>query len=169
VRPSMSDQMGSAGRVRKGARMALRYRAIVGKRQPGRAAGRRIFGSLVLTSVAVVLVAGAVASADIPDDGVLHGCYDKQTGRLRVVDNKGCQDDERKITWSVKGPAGARGDQGPAGQDGAPGPAGRDGAPGAPGPKGDTGPAGPAGPTGPVGERGLAGPDGAMGPEGPVG
>lgn len=105
--------------------MALRYRAIVGKRQPKGPSNRRIFGSLVLTSLVVVLVAGAVASADIPDDRVLHGCYDKQSGRLRLVDNKGCRDDERKVTWNVTGPAGPRGEQGPGGLDGAPGPQAR--------------------------------------------
>jgi hypothetical protein len=134
--------------------MALRYRAIVGKRLPERGVSRRVFSVFGLTSLVVVLVAGAVASADIPDDGALHACYDKETGRLRVVDNKGCHDDERKVTWSVKGP------QGPRGDDGSVGPAG---------PKGEVGPAGSPGPAGPAGERGAMGPDGPMGPQGLMG
>jgi hypothetical protein len=142
--------------------MALRYRAI----------GQRAFGVFVLTSLAVVLVAGAVAFADIPDDGVLHACYDKESGRLRVVDNKGCHDDERKITWSQKGPQGPRGEAGPAGAAGDRGPAGPAGPKGEAGPAGPTGPKGETGETGssgPTGERGLMGPDGPMGPEGPAG
>lgn len=124
--------------------MALRYGGI----------RRRLFGVFTLTCLVVVLVAGAVAFADIPDSGVVHACYDKSSGRVRLVDNKGCQDDERKVTWSVRGPEGPRGEVGPKAADGPAGPAG---------PKGETGAAGP------VGERGLTGPDGAMGPEGPVG
>jgi hypothetical protein len=132
-------------------------------RRPERGARRRVFAVFALTSLAVVLVAGAVAFADIPDDGVLHACYDKESGRLRVVDNKGCHHDERKITWSQKGPQGPRGEAGPAGANGPAGPAG---------PKGETGPAGERGvmgPDGPMGPQGLVGPDGPPGPAGPAG
>src|SRR5713226_9013862 len=80
---------------------------------------RRIFGVSVLVILPVVLVAGAVAFADIPDGSVVHACYEKATGRVRVVDNKGCQDAERKITWNERGPEGPRGEPGPAGAKGA--------------------------------------------------
>jgi hypothetical protein len=120
----------------------------------------RIFGFVAATSLAVVVLAGTVAFADIPDNGVVHACYDKDSGRVRVVDNKRCRDDERKITWSVKGPAGPRGESGPAGADGKNGPAGPVG------PQGDPGPAGPAGEPGPMGPEGPAGPRGPAGMSG---
>ncbi|HYH48391.1 MAG TPA: hypothetical protein VEG38_02480 [Acidimicrobiia bacterium] len=115
----------------------------------------------------VVLVAGTVAFANDPHDGVIHGCYDKQSGQLRLVDDDArCRDDERAIAWNERG---RRGEPGPRGADGPAGP---------PGPKGETGPAGPAGrpgadglpgAEGATGPQGLAGPDGPPGPEGPPG
>ena len=130
--------------------MALHKVRIMGNR-------RRIFGVFMVTSLAVVLVAGAGAFADIPDRDGLHLCYEKDSGRLRVVDNKGCEQDERKIVWDNRGRTGAKGERGPSGSDGARGP------------KGETGPAGPPGPEGPMGPQGVVGPDGVAGPVGPVG
>jgi hypothetical protein len=144
--------------------MALRTRAIVGLRLRHSGLHRRIVGVLGVTSLVVVVAAGAVAFADIPEgDGVFHGCYDKSTGALRLVDNKGCRDDERKVTWNERGPRGESGKDGRDGKDG------KDGADGARGPAGPKGEAGPAGPPGERGEQGLTGADGAMGHEGPVG
>src|SRR5437773_9628819 len=82
---------------------------------------RRIFGLFVVTSLAVVLVAGAGAFADIPDRDGLHLCYDKDSGRLRVVDSNKCNDGERKLVWDARGRDGARGERGPGGPAGAPG------------------------------------------------
>ena len=133
---------------------------------------RRIFGLFAVTSLVVVLVAGANAFADIPDRDGLHLCYDKDSGRLRVVDNKGCDHDERKIVWDNRGRVGARGERGPAGDDGRPGPKGPEGDSGPIGPPGPAGPAGevgPPGPEGPMGPQGVVGPDGVPGPIGPVG
>ena len=136
---------------------------------------RRIFGVFVVTTLAVVLVAGAGAFADIPDRDGLHLCYDKDSGRLRVVDNKGCEHDERKIVWDNRGRTGARGERGPAGRDGErgpkgePGPVGPQGVAGPPGEIGPPGPAGPPGPEGPIGPQGVVGPDGPPGPMGPAG
>jgi hypothetical protein len=142
---------------------------------------RRIFGVFVVTTLAVVLVAGAGAFADIPDRDGLHLCYDKDSGRLRVVDNKGCEHDERKIVWDNRGRTGARGERGPAGRDGERGPkgesgpigpqglAGPPGEIGPPGPSGPPGPDGPMGPQGPMGADGPAGPRGASGPQGDPG
>jgi len=121
---------------------------------------RRVFGLFAATSLAVVLIAGAGAFADIPDRDGLHLCYDKDSGRLRVVDSERCNDSERKLVWDNKGRDGARGERGPIGPEGAPG---------AKGPKGDAGPAGPVGPIGPAGEIGPPGPEGPMGPQGVVG
>ena len=146
---------------------------------------RRKVGVFVGTPLAVVLIAGAAAFAHDPHDGVIHGCYDKSSGRLRIVDlGKKCGGDERSITWNERGrrgeagargadgrpgPAGPKGDTGPAGlpgprgEDGRPGPAGADGQPG---PQGLTGPDGPPGRDGAPGPRGPAGPEGPPGPQG---
>jgi hypothetical protein len=146
--------------------MALRYRAIIGERLLKRGIRRRVFGVFVLTSLSVVLIAGAGAFADIPDRDGLHACYEKDSGRLRVVDNESCHQDERKLIWNVKGPEGPRGERGPAGPNGD---IGRIGPEGPAGPAGAVGPQGPAGPEGQPGPQGLVGPDGAVGPEGPSG
>jgi hypothetical protein len=115
---------------------------------------RRLLTVCGLTSLVVVVAAGAVAFADIPDGNAIEACYQKSTGRLRIVDSDGCESGERKVTWNVRGPQGLRGDAGPAG---------------ARGPAGERGPAGPAGPAGPRGLIGPAGPQGVAGPMGPVG
>jgi hypothetical protein len=131
---------------------------------------RRMFGVFVVTTLAVVLIAGAGAFAHDPHDGVIHGCYDKSSGRLRVVDaERRCGDDERSITWNDRG---RRGETGAKGADGRPGPAGPKGdvgPPGPSGPKGDDGLPGPAGAAGPAGADGQPGPQGLMGPDGPPG
>src|SRR2546423_15233411 len=111
----------------------------------------RLFGALGFTTLAAVVAAGAVAFADVPDGGTVHACYDKDSGRVRIVDNTGCGDSERKISWSARGPEGPRGEAGPAGA------------------RGERGLAGPAGPAGPKGERGATGPAGPVGAQGDVG
>jgi hypothetical protein len=116
----------------------------------------------ILGGVVGVVLAGAAATlAAIPDtSGVIHGCYKKNVGNLRLVDPSAggtCRPSETTISWSQTGP------QGPAGPQGSAGP---------PGPKGDTGatgPQGPAGPTGAAGPQGPAGPKGDTGPQGPQG
>ena len=151
--------------------MALRAHATIVQKMLRPRTRWGLFG-LIGATTAVVLVAGTVAVADIPDDGVVHACYDKESGRLRVVDNKGCHDDERKITWSQRGPEGRGGERGPAGEKGERGPAGEDGERGAVGPPGPVGPQGepgPAGPAGADGEAGPEGPQGVVGPDGPPG
>ena len=127
---------------------------------------RRIIGVFALTSLAVVLIAGAGAFADIPDRDGLHLCYDKDDGRLRVVDSAGCGHDERKIVWDNRGP---RGERGPTGEAGARGPKGEIGPAGPQGPTGERGLPGTDGPTGPEGATGVEGPPGPVGPEGPAG
>src|SRR2546423_13213818 len=99
----------------------------------------RLFGALGFTTLAAVVAAGAVAFADVPDGGTVHACYDKDSGRVRIVDNSGCGDSERKISWSARGPEGPRGEAGPAGAGGGrgrPGPARPAGRRGARGPGG---------------------------------
>jgi hypothetical protein len=85
-----------------------------------------------LVAVALAAVVG-VAYATIPDsNGVIHACYNKSTGTLRVIDSSvtNCPSNDTALNWNVQGP---QGPQGPAG------------------PQGATGPQGPAGPTGPSG------------------
>jgi hypothetical protein len=105
--------------------------------------------------VAVLVVGGAMfglasaVQASIPDShGVIHGCYSKVGGALRVVDtakNQKCLTSELAVNWSQTGPIGAKG------------PTGSTGAPGATGASGPTGATGATGPTGPVGSaRGYA-------------
>lgn len=99
------------------------------KRLLGRRAAR-----LGVTTAALFAVAGGIAYATIPDSGgTIHGCYQKNDGRLRVVDPStggSCGPSEQALNWSQVGP---QGPQGPAGPQG---------------PTGDTGPQGPAGPAG---------------------
>ncbi len=85
---------------------------------------------------------GSLAYGAIPDrSGVIHACYDKQSGQLRIFDSetglpKSCGVKEVAIDWNRTGPQGA---PGPAGPQGSPGPQGEQG------PNGDPGAQGPAG------------------------
>lgn len=82
---------------------------------------------LALASVTAFALGGGVAYASIPDSaGVIHACYVKSGGALRVVDSA-CKSSETSLSWN---------------QNGVPGPAGPAGPPGAPGPAGPPGPAG---------------------------
>jgi len=89
--------------------------------------GRR--STLFTVSAIAVALAGGVAYALIPQDGVITGCYARGTGSLRVIDaGATCRPGETLISWNQQGPEGPRGPEGPAGADGAAG------APGSPGP-----------------------------------
>ena len=136
--------------------------------------------NLALRLCAVLVVAGVAAGfayAQIPDaNGLIHGCYSKSGGALRVVDEgQACKSGEWSVSWNQKGqagpagPAGAQGLAGPAGAIGATGPAGAKGDPGAKGADGATGPAGPAGADGAKGADGATGPAGSQGPAGQTG
>jgi hypothetical protein len=100
----------------------------------------------LVAAAAALLVAAGVAYATIPDgNGVIHGCYEKSNGSLRVIDTaagEGCTKKEVGLNWSQTGP------QGPAGPQGAQGPQGPAGPQGSQGPSGLQGPQGPAGPSG---------------------
>jgi hypothetical protein len=104
---------------------------------------RRGFG-LVALVVGVGVAAGGIAYASIPDaSGVIHGCYVKANGKLRVIDSrgKGCQKGETPLNWNQTGPTG------PTGPTGTTGPTGATGATGATGPTGVTGTTGASGPS----------------------
>ena len=80
---------------------------------------------------------GSAAFAAIPGSGgVINGCYDKQSGQLRVTDPqagtpKSCTDKETALDWNQQGPQGIQGPKGEPGAQGVPGPQG---------PQGDAGP-----------------------------
>lgn len=110
---------------------------------------RRLPSAAVL-AVAVLTVNATAVVASIPDSaGVIHGCYNSQTGNVRVIDSPTatCRNDETAIQWNQTGPQGPQGPGGPQGQKGDPGAIGPAGPQG---PQGATGPAGPAGPQGPA-------------------
>lgn len=96
---------------------------------------RRVVVAVLVAAVG--LAAGGVAYATIPDSGgVIHGCYQKNEGQLRVIDPSAggaCRSSESALSWSQTGPQGPQGPNGPAGPagpqgpQGAPGPAGQDG------------------------------------------
>src|SRR5262252_8472306 len=100
--------------------------------------------------VACVAAAG-IAFATIPDSvGVIHGCFNKSGGNLRVIDSSvtSCGSNEIAVNWNQSGPMGPQGSVGPAGPQGPMGLMGPAGPAGAQGPTGPTGPAGPAGSSG---------------------
>jgi Collagen triple helix repeat (20 copies) len=114
--------------------------------------GRRVG---LLAVVVGVLAVGGVAYASIPDSaGVIHACYVKKVGVLRVIDSSTdhCSSLETAIQWNQTGPAGPQGVAGPKGATGSPGPAGPPGATGATGAPGATGAVGATGPPGPAGD-----------------
>lgn len=124
----------------------------------------RILGAaLAFALVIAVGVSAAVIHAPA-NDGLIHACKSKETGKLRVVSNASqCRRGEQYLSWNIRGPqgpAGLKGEQGPVGPQGA---AGSAGAVGATGPAGPEGPAGAQGPPGPKGEKGDKGDQGDSG------
>ena len=128
---------------------------------------RRSRWLLVGAVLGSVLVGGA-AFAAIPDsNGVIHGCYQKDVGNLRVIDpsaGDSCRPSEVPISWSQTGPAGPQGPKGDTGATGGAGqgPKGDTGATGAQGPKGDTGATGPQGVPGNLALAGKSCPSGEV-------
>ena len=121
-----------------------------------------------ITSILVV-AAGSAAFAAIPDaGGVIHACYLKSGGSIRVIDatTMTCKATESALDWNQQGQQGLPGPQGPKGDTGAAGPAGPAGPQGA---KGDTGAKGETGATGAAGPKGDTGPAGPAGPKGDPG
>ena len=80
---------------------------------------------VLMVSLAALLTIGGVAFASIPGaDGVIHGCFAKSTGRLRVINtDRGmdCARGERRLSWNQ---AGVPGQDGAPGLQGEPGPGG---------------------------------------------
>ncbi len=138
---------------------------------------------LLLSTVALLVVSVGVAYAAIPNSttGVISACYDKNNGRLSVIDAEAgetCKNSETLLTWNQKGikgdtgatgATGAVGASGPQGTTGPAGTKGETGATGATGPKGDAGLNGTTGPQGDPGPTGATGSPGAIGASGPAG
>jgi len=85
----------------------------------------RFLGSGRLRIVLVVVISGlagaGIAWADIPDSGVIHGCYKTIGGSLRVIDSSAggkCLSSETALDWNQEGPTGATGTTGPTGPAG---------------------------------------------------
>lgn len=109
---------------------------------------RRVRLAAGAAATAAAALVGGVAWSAIPDSGgVIHGCYQKQQGMLRVIDDAAgtCRPAEVAISWNTVGPQGT------------------------PGPQGEQGPPGPQGPQGEQGSQGEQGPQGPEGPQGPQG
>jgi len=125
-----------------------------------------------LAIVGVSALAGGFAYAAVPDSsGVIHACYNKETGRLRVTDSqnhkiKVCAPNESALNWNQ---AGQKGDRGATGLQGIQGPKGDAGAQGIQGPKGDPGAQGIQGPKGDPGVKGDPGAQGMQGLKGDPG
>jgi hypothetical protein len=85
---------------------------------------------LWLVGATVALAGAGTAYATIPGgDGVIHGCFAKSGGALRVIDASvtNCKSGETSLDWSqqgLPGPAGPQGEKGDPGEPGPPGPAG---------------------------------------------
>jgi len=100
------------------------------------------------TVIVATAIVGGVAGAAIPDSGVLHACYNRTNGGVRLVEppsasNDECRESEAATSWNQAGTQGPQGPEGPEGPEGATGPQG------VPGREGLQGPAGPQGPPGP--------------------
>ena len=84
--------------------------------------GRLLATRARTAALAVVVVAAvSMAYASIPDSaGVIHGCYLKINGQLRVIDTavSSCTPSETLLQWSQTGPQGPEGPQGPPGPEG---------------------------------------------------
>lgn len=113
--------------------------------------GTRFGMAMIVIGIVTAAALGVAVVTSIPDSaGVIHACYGKITGNVRIVETASqCHSSlERPITWRQ---AGEPGPQGPAGPIG---------------PEGPQGPQGPAGPPGP-GSFGAFGNARETNPEGP--
>ena len=83
-----------------------------------------------LGAVAAAFAVSGIAYASIPSpDGVIHGCYTKSGGSLRVIDDSvtNCKSGETSLNWNQTGARGPTGQAGPTGVTGPSGPVGPQG------------------------------------------
>jgi hypothetical protein len=116
---------------------------------------RRLRIPVVLVACVIVAMGTSFAAASSKgsdSDDVIHACYGRYSGLLRIVEpGRRCFSFELPISWNqagAPGPVGATGADGEDGVDGVDGVDGEDGAPGLQGPPGPQGPQGPEGPRG---------------------
>jgi Collagen triple helix repeat (20 copies) len=127
---------------------------------------------VVFAVVVGIAVASNIATPGV-HNGVVTACIEPVTqgnaatsGDLNMIH---CAKGAKKLSWSIKGPAGPEGAKGPEGPRGPEGPAGPQGSHGPEGAKGETGARGAAGEKGANGETGARGPVGEKGPKGETG
>jgi hypothetical protein len=86
------------------------------------AQGRRASAVALVALFATV----GIATATIPNEGVINACYTKSGGGVRIIDATvtKCSKSETSIAWNVQG---IKGDQGDPGEQGPEGPAGPSG------------------------------------------
>ena len=109
---------------------------------------RRFTYANVASTLALVLAmsGGAYAAIAPIRHGVIHSCYSRANGALRVVNaHARCRPHQRALNFNRRGPTGPRGLTGPAGPIGLTGAAGKTGAKGAAGKAGAAGKTGAAG------------------------
>ncbi len=78
--------------------------------------------AVVAVAAMALLVVAGIAYATVPDaSGIIHGCYRKGMGRLRVIDTdraQTCLKTEVPLNWNQAGPQGPQGSTGPQGPPG---------------------------------------------------
>jgi hypothetical protein len=102
--------------------------------------------ALALSTIALLAALGGGAWAAIPGpEGIIHGCYNRHSGAVRVIDTatrQRCRRRESELDWDEVGPPGPRGGggkTGPQGKQGKTGLQGKQGLPGTPGSPGAPG------------------------------
>jgi hypothetical protein len=102
----------------------------------------RLSPGTVLGGLALVISLCGIGVAAIQDsNGVLHACYAKKGGDVRLVKaNKKCAKNEKATSWSQKGATGPQGQRGATGPVGVAGTNGANGIDGSPGQAGSAGP-----------------------------
>ena len=85
-----------------------------------------VAGALLALTAGGAYATGVLGSPSAPD-GVIHGCYQKFNGSLRLVaaDDPACRASEQPIAWSETGPKGEQGEPGAKGDAGPEGDPGR--------------------------------------------
>src|SRR5262245_10124335 len=105
-----------------GARLPGEAEAMAGRKEADMDRLRRLSrGGRPLLALAVggaIFGIATAVQADIPDSGLIHGCYKSTGGSLRVIDSSSggkCSPSEAPLSWNQRGPTGATGPPGPAG------------------------------------------------------
>jgi hypothetical protein len=108
---------------------------------PHRFRPRLTYANVVATLALVLAGVGGAYAATGATPTVIHGCYAKKNGQLRVIaaDTR-CRSGERRLEWNQQGRQGQQGSIGATGLTGPNGPAGAQGASGLTGPQGPPGP-----------------------------